>query len=504
MNRVIKQQLTDKLLSGSLLVEQFLAERVGGNKFQRQIYFELSRHLNNFLQADKGSKWLIMPGLRGVGKTTLLAQLFVELPSSEKRKFYLSLDTAKKIGADMLMVEEALEGLLGHQLDQSGRPVFIFLDEVHFMADWSLVIKTWLDNNQRLFVVCTGSSALILQTNPDIARRADIIKIDPVSLSEFVTIKQVQEQIEPLKFPDKDLGERLRRTLFESSSVGEVERQLRAVAPIIEAYWSDIDWRVHLDDYLLYGSLAFALELRQIDRELFNITVWKRIMRTLDDVLMQDIASLGKFDNHTLAAFSKLLFCLVYADARSLNKLARDINLNINTVQSMLVALTQSEVITAIKARGSGRGHVRKPHKYFFNSPATRAALAYEMGLNLLTDSDSLQQLRGHLLEDAVASRLKGIFADPAVGGFVEYDPVTGGADFIVSRTGLKKDAVVIEVGVNKKDMRQVRQTLQAGGRYGLVVSATASSCLEFEVDKESRVVAIPAASFLLLQQQSL
>ena len=509
MDQEIQDWLRERLGAGPQLVRELLDRKAGGGEFHRRVYYDLQNHLRSFLDSPRGSKWIIMPGMRGVGKTTLLAQLFNDPLSEKQRRIYLSLDTARRVGADMIDVEKAIEAQLGHKLEANRKPVLIFLDEVHFLSDWSLTIKTWVDNSDNLFILCTGSSAITLQSTTDGARRSDTIKVGTLSFPEFIAIRQTQAGKTPAKLPPEDLGRGLEQALFQSKSVVEANKRLEALMPQIDNYWSSLHDELDINQYLLYGTLPFALSLQQTEGGMFDFIVWERIMQTMDNVLLKDIAWLEKFDSHVLASFPKLLFLLTRADSRSLHKLARNLKLNIATVQNMLAALAQSEVIMDIKPWGYGSGHVRKAHKYLFVSPATRTALVNELGSNIADNTIDRDPFKGHLMEDAVAAYLKRIFVDRPVSGSLEYDISRGGADFIVSKTGFKKDAIVIEVGANKMTSRQVVKTLRAGGRYGMVI--TGMNCFGLTVtgkqkkidrvilEADNRVIQITLSVFLLL-----
>ena len=76
----------------------------------------------------------------------------------------------------------------------------------------------------------------------------------------------------------------------------------------------------------------------------------------------------------------------------------------------------------------------------------------------------------------------------------VEYDTAEGGADFIISLTGEKKDSIVVEVGVKKTTSRQVAQTLgELNGRYGLIVTGQ-----PLNIDTVNNSVYVPLEFFLL------
>ena len=345
-----------------------LAKRAANNQFKRTVYADLKRHLDAFLESESGSKWIIMPGLRGVGKTTMLAQLYSEDALKDKIKFYLSLDNAKRVGATTLEVEMAMEDLLKHKLETYSAPIFIFFDEVHFLPDWSLFIKTLIDNANRVFVVCTGSAALTLQTNTDVARRADFVRVNPLSFTEFVSISQVFNKTKRYEPFDFDLSRKIEEALFESSDVEDVDQKLQKLMPKIEAYWRSKDFRELINIYIHLGTLPFILELKRDDRKISAYSVRDRIMQIIDSVSHKDIALLGRFDSHTLSLFPKLLFLLAYADSKSLQSLATELGVSLNTIRAMLSALVESEVLIEVRPLyGYGAGHVRKAHKYRFN-----------------------------------------------------------------------------------------------------------------------------------------
>ena len=481
--------LINQLRAAPQTVKQFLVNQTG-NRFVRPIYAQLKAQLNDFLNSGHGSRWLIMPGLRGVGKTTLLSQLFTDKQLAAHSKFYLSLDVAKRINANMLDLEAALTQLLDCPLTDYRQPLFIFLDEVHFMPDWSLAVKTWVDRLPRLFVVCTGSSALALQTNADIARRADTIKINPLSLMEFVAIKQASAKM-TVKQPDQELSRHLNQALFQSADVDQVGQRLTDSWPVVQSYWKKLQPAALIDDYLLFGSLPFVVALRQTTN---HQAVWRRVAQTLDSVLLKDIALVEGFNRRVLATFPKLLTLLSHSQARSLHKLSRDLDLNIGTLQTMMDVLASNEIITAVRPRGATLGHVRKTYKYYFNAPASRSALVHELG-----STEQLEAIKGYLLEDAVVACLKRSFLDQPLAGILEYDPSQGGADLIVSKTGLKKQAVVIEVGLNKSTGKQVTKTLKEGGKYGLVVTNLAQTPQPgFRVDQANKTVFVDLSVYLL------
>ena len=491
------------------MVDQLLQNKARGNQFRRHVYADLQQALQLFLEVDGSSKWIIVSGLRGVGKTTLLAQLYNDpLLANQPNKFYLSLEIVHKLQATTFDIEEVLTKRLQHRLATYNQPLFLFLDEVHFLPNWALFVKTLIDTAGRLFVVCTGSSALSLQTNADIARRADFIKINPLAFTEFEALRRLSVGQAALTFPYKEVSQQLEEALFTSNDISEVGSRLQALIPQVETYESASRQAsiLQFDSYLTFGTLPYALELNQAPSRFY---LYPRIMQTLDNVLLKDIALLHKFESQVLNAFPRLLFLLVHAESRSLPKLADQLGLSVVTIKQMLDTLLRTDIITAAKPLGYSQGHARKPDKYLFTAASMRSALAYEMGAGVQGSFDARSQFRGHLFEDIIVNSLRRIFIDRPLGGSLEYDAAQAGADFIVSRTGLKADAVVIEVGLQKSDKRQVIKTLKRTGKYGLIFTSEADFGLagsnskhpvaRFKIDTDNRIayVAWPVLALL-------
>ena len=135
---------------------------------------------------------------------------------------------------------------------------------------------------------------------------------------------------------------------------------------------------------------------------------------------------------------------------------------------------------------GSHLNQVKKPSKYLFSSSAFRY-----MYYNLVGNIISKQNVAGKLYEDIVAMYLsRYIYKKPA--SSITYDSAEGGADFIL-KIGDKR--IVIEVGVSKKNCKQVLKTAKkVSSQYNLIISSN-----ELEFSEENNTVKIPLTYFLLM-----
>src|SRR3989344_3384641 len=60
--------------------------RRGGRLPFRFGFYEIRKLLDGFLRGEKDNRWIIMPGFRGTGKTTILAQAYFYLREDKNIK----------------------------------------------------------------------------------------------------------------------------------------------------------------------------------------------------------------------------------------------------------------------------------------------------------------------------------------------------------------------------------------------------------------------------------
>lgn len=107
------------------------------------------------------------------------------------------------------------------------------------------MLKTIYDRSKRAFVVCTGSSALSLQSTGDLARRVVFEKLYPMNFTEYMLLKTKYESIKDknvtIKFSVKGLKEAIKNTLFYSSDADECFSRLADLKAQVNKYWFGVD-----------------------------------------------------------------------------------------------------------------------------------------------------------------------------------------------------------------------------------------------------------------------
>lgn len=472
----IKAYLKNRMTIGE---QSLRAMTYDQNKFKlprRSVALVVDMHLRNFGYGKTEPRWIVIPGLRGVGKTTLIAQLYSEIKCQEFHKIYLSLDdTSRSLGVTLNELLLAYEKILGKKFEELNNPLYLFLDEVQYDPSWAVTLKTLYDRTKKIFIVCTGSSALSIQTNPDVARRAVFTKIYPLSFTEY---RMIKDKI----FPFQGLGSKIREAIFNSSTAIEVFEKIQPLEAQIKKYYAGVKEKDFIE-YLKFGTLPFALTLAK------EVLIYPQISHTLSSVLTRDVPQLNTFDKKTLDKLNQILYTVASYESTSFSQISVTIGLNIKTVESVFEALEKTELLIRVYPYGPHESQVRKPSKYLFSSPAFRS-----MYYNLTGSVASFNEYKGKLFEDTMALYLYRIYAKiPGVN--ITYDFAQGGADFIVGHGDDQSSKIVIEASLGKKGNKQVYQTMEkVKTKYGLIVASN-----PLTIDENKKVVTIPVHTFLLI-----
>ena len=441
----------------------------------RNMLIKIQKHIKDYRTGVTDRHWVIIPGLRGTGKTTLLAQTYFYIKNYHRgvKVIYFSVDDAKANGItlkDLLEEYIAQNGLI----PETAKDIVILLDEIQSDHSWAQTLKVFYDRCPGIFLVCSGSSAVNLQTNADIAgRRANIERLYPMSFCEYELIKYN-------KFPVKGLKNKIEEAIFNSLSAKECYIKLKECEPEIEQYRKTIrtsDW----SNYIHIGSIPFTLALEEKGE------VYKQILQTVEKVIYKDLPQIDSIESKSIPVAKSLLILLSEADAISVNSVSRVLSSTNITITNILNALCKAELLIDVLPYGSNFTAARKEHKYLFSSSVVRSALNYMNGTR-----SSEKVAEGRLLEDIMGLQFykrSGIYNS----GGIFYDSSQGGADFII-RIG--DSAVVFESGRGKKTAVQVEQTMDriSCAKYGITVCDTP----EVKLSDSGKSVFIPWRVFAL------
>jgi len=474
MNHELIQYLQKQILTTDDRLKHF-THSLNGEKYpQRFLYVKLQKYISDFLSKKSQNRMVIIPGFRGVGKTTLMAQVCSEFKKKDFQVFFLSIEDLRNyfdVGINEII--SAYEKIIGENLESVKKPILMFFDEVQTDPKWAITLKSLFERTNNVFFCSTGSSAIILQSTPNIARRAVFEPMTPMCFGEYQMIKNKI-------YPTPGLKSKIRQAIYFSETAEDAFSKLAGLAGGVNSYWSKVD-RDDIKKYLSYGTFPFTLTMPD------EISIYNNISLLLEKIVKQDMPILGNFDQDTLGAVKRILVAIADNDVTSLSALADKFEINRLTIANIFDVLEKAELLVKIPPHGSNMTIANKPNKYLFMSPAIRMSFFYFTG-----NENTYSTRQGKLLEDSIGAHLYREFILRS-DGIIRYDSAQGGADFILQIGNTKK--IVIEVGLGSKDKRQVINTMRKiKSDYGIIFSNT-----ELKFDREANIVSIPLDYYFLM-----
>ena len=476
MNQRLKDYLLRQIHDNSRLLPE-------DSLISRPLQLELQGLLENFIGGDQQQRWVVIPGLRGVGKTTLIKQVDNWLSQNHNQgqrfdQIYISLDIVVNLGGTLLDVFEVYQDIVGQYLEDIDSPTFLFIDEVQMDGGWAQTLKTVYDRNPNIFLICTGSAATYLQMDADTAgRRASIKRLYPLSFVEYQWLTYQKQ-------PPAGLKEKLIEACYWSKTAEEVVSKLKVIEPEINQAFGQYD-RQTISHYLEVGTMPFSLQRGRDD-------VYQALINNVDQIIIKDIRRRRQFNFSldSVETIKRLLFILAVDSRLKLSKMADILSTSRAQLVKMLEALMAAEVLLKVAAHGNNVASSRKPARYQFASAALRAAHSGISG-NL----GQVQTMRGQLLEDVACLHYYKEFRLGLVGQLVYPYAKTdkGYCDFILKLAHLRK--IAIEFGLGSRNQSRVVKTMKKiKCDYGLVFSKN-----QLKLYKQDNVVNIPIECFFLM-----
>jgi predicted AAA+ superfamily ATPase len=442
----------------------------------RNIFVKVEQYVRRHLMTGAATdvRWIVVPGLRGVGKSTLLAQTYIKTLRGKDVEFiYFSLDdVVGSLGSRLQEVLTVYEKIKGISLATHSKKTFIFLDEVHYDEDWASVVKALFDKNPNIFIFATGSSAVALQRNADEQRRLIVERLYPMSFTEYLLVKHKL-------YPIKDLKRTLMDAIFLQDNALDVYARLKGLEADVDKYWAKIPSDALLD-YMKVGSIPFACAFKDKAKAL------DAIYQTVRAIVDIDLPQVGKFKTSTSPYILQILSVLATSSGISTSKLASGLQIRHETVADILAALVKAELVIEVQPFGSVKTKANKPKKYLFMSPAIRSSILFAVGGDAL-----ITRQKGELFEDVIGMYLYREVTARRRGQISYFEKGQDlHVDFVVT-IGAKD--IPFEVGFGEKDTRQLWGLMnQLESPFGLICHSGDLSI------SDDRVVRIPHKFFLL------
>lgn len=337
---------------------------------QRQFAYKLTTTIK-----ESGLRVFLLSGLRGVGKTTALYDLFLNYKSMKSA--YFSCD---ELFSQRISLEDMLNALDYVEREKVGisKPFLLLLDEITYLKQWDLSLKIISDNRPKLYIIATASSSLPLNNTKELARRAIVLNALPFSFREYLLLKY-----------DVTISDELSNTIKNKIGKEGLEGEYLKVLSLMKGK----DLLAVFDEYL-QNDLPFSL---LVSKEDYKKKVIENIIKR---VVYEDLSRFESYDSQLLPFAESMLTYLatVPCDGVKVLTLSQVIGISKESIVKILDSLERAMLIRGLEFEGRNR-RFKKPKKWHFYSPSMRWLLA--------KSTTGSAELIGNLREDSALRHLE-------------------------------------------------------------------------------------------------
>lgn len=460
MNESISNYIKVQLNEVPLTINRSLSS-LDGVKFNKRDDFDiLKKRIDYFINKESEERFFILPGLKGVGKTTLLLQCYEYLFKQKDIEIgdilYISCDDVNCLGEINIreLVEKYLEDVHNTTPGLLDKPVFLLFDEVHYDKNWALNAKILYDKSPNIFMIFTGSSSLHPDYNADSARRLKAHEILPLNYSEYLKLMHNYHT---------DMSEYLTDMLLE----GNVQKARDEENKIRKALINDINYDINeWDTYFKYGGFCSLLNkkfITDMTSELWNI---------VSKIILQDITPGFNLSKKTQDDVYRVLVLISSQKPGEIsqNKVAGNLSRSTSTINNIFNILEQTKLLFHLQAYGGAEVQSRRSWKYYIATSSLKNGINKKFGHTILNEND----YDGILLENLIAVSLHNLKSrfeyNPDRQFNIFYDKTNGGVDFILQKEF--DNVIPLEVGLGRKKDKQVRRFMNKhDSPYGIIIS---------------------------------
>lgn len=296
------------------------------NIFKRQITDEIARYLPT-------DDIIVIHGARQVGKTSILLYFQSQLIEQSEQTLYIDLEDSRFVSQLDRGVDEFMNYLRGEGFDlstyaQSGKKLYILIDEIQYLAEPSSFLKLIADHHRYLKLIVSGSSSFEMKSKfkDSLVGRTVNFEIYPLSFREMLTFKGI--------------------AFVPGVPATEIKiRQLQAL---------------YLE-YALYGGYPKIVLTPELDRK------EKYLQQIIDTYIRKDIRDLAEIKD--VNRFNRLLEVLASQSGNLLNitELSNTCDLARQTIERYLFLLEQTYILRLVRPFSRNlRSEVTKTPKIFF------------------------------------------------------------------------------------------------------------------------------------------
>lgn len=446
-------------------IEKFIESKLttmGNDIKKREEYYVLKNSIELFLNDDETNRFFIMSGIRGIGKTTILYQLYDYLKSEKnvpsRNILYLNLNRLRDLGEyEICDFFNVYKNDFGFKKDEK---IVIFVDESQYLDNLNSV-ENWInsDENKNIFIIFAGSNVISYELDSN-SLEDTIIKMYPLNFIEYLNLNYNYTISLDVK---KDL-----KNLILEGETGSLEEI--PLNPYIKKHKDE--WMNHIQ-YSSFPNLAQN-----------NILQISSTLDIKNEIIEKDLDSISSFTRLSRLLAYPLLNLLVMEDIKdlALNKLATTLNISKKNVSNLLFAFENIQILFHVEPYVSSGKSVRKAWKYFFISTQFKSAI-YQISKDI---SINYEEYYDSIAKNLVASAL---FKLKDNNYNLYYDATVDGVEFIV-----KSNEKIVPIDVNSNEDKLNKAIEEYDAEYGILVIDNLSN-----IKIKNKIIYIPLSLFSLI-----
>ncbi|MGX1927909.1 ATP-binding protein [Flagellimonas sp. 2504JD4-2] len=161
------------------------------NAMQRRLYFDIFKPMVFDLSINRA---VVLMGPRRVGKTVMLHHTIQELIDKGVPKQKIIFITVENPIYTNIALEELFKYALEAIGNQNPKDCFVFFDEIQYLKDWEIHLKTLVDSYRGTKFIVSGSAAAALKfkSNESGAGRFTDFLLPPLTFYEYIHINDLQ------------------------------------------------------------------------------------------------------------------------------------------------------------------------------------------------------------------------------------------------------------------------------------------------------------------------
>jgi len=326
------------------------------NKRIRESNYTTTRFLLE--KIDWRDRLICISGSRGCGKTTLILQhIRSEFIKDYDKALYVSLD-------NLWFATNSLSELVDMHYKNGG--THIFLDEVHYLKDWQIIIKNLYDEYPKMKIVYTGSSLLKIDyESGDLSRRQVIYHLPGLSFREYLFFENIID--------------------IKAIELNELLTDHKAIAEEIAPEKALLK---HFSEYLMRGYYPFYKEV--------YAGYEQRITQITNQILESDYPAVEKINYSTVQKIKKMLFILAQSCPQTpkMTELYAQLETDRNQGLKMLSILDKANLLNILSSEKASLKNMARPDKIYCDNPNIMYSLTENINVGTKRETFFLNQLR--------------------------------------------------------------------------------------------------------------